>query len=156
MTPNRQGLRVSGIRQLPPERSVRDARQLRALAAPYPLRQLACQMTRRHRAQITALGVAGVCGFVAALACLRTGLWGSVAYVAAVTGSLLALLGSLAVALLGDPYELERLRMRARNNGGTPSRRGGHALSSSSERAGRGRSGPQEGGSVWTPRLLRP
>ena len=85
MTPNRQGLRVSGIRQLPPERSVRDARQLRALAAPYPLRQLACQMTRRHRAQITALGVAGVCGFVAALACLRTGLWGSVAYVAAVT-----------------------------------------------------------------------
>jgi len=105
--------RISGVHRLPRELSLRDARQLREASRRFQLRALACRIAQRNRAALTALGALGVCGFVAALGCLRAGLIGSASYVVAVSGSLSALVASLSVALLGDPRELERRRARA-------------------------------------------
>lgn len=101
------------VRGRPHELSLREARQLRRASSRYAWRALACRITRRHRATVQRLGIAGVCGFVAAVCCLHLGVFDSEAYFTLVASSLGALLASLVIAALGDPHELQRLRARA-------------------------------------------
>lgn len=104
--------RIWGVHRLPRELRLRDARRLRQTLPRHTLRTLACRITQRYGKAFTALGVLGMCGFVGALVCFRAGLCSSVTYVIAALSSLLALVVSLTVAILGDPYELARRRAR--------------------------------------------
>jgi hypothetical protein len=104
--------RISGVHTLPRELQLRDARRLRKTLPRQTLRTLACRITQRYGSAVRTLGVAGMCGFIAALGCFRTGLCSSATFVIAALVSLLALVVSLTVATLGDPYELARRRAR--------------------------------------------
>jgi len=105
--------RVSGVHMRPRELQLRDALRLRRQTLPrHALRTFACRITRRYGAAFTLMGVAGMCGFIAALFCFRTGLCSSVTYLVAALVSLLALIVCLTIAILGDPYELSRRRAR--------------------------------------------
>jgi hypothetical protein len=73
---------------------------------------LACRCTARFRALLVLLGVAGITGFCAAGVGFFTGWLSESQYLAWVAGSLGVFAASVAIAHLGDPYELKRNECR--------------------------------------------
>lgn len=104
--------RISGIHRLARELQLRDARRLRKALPRHALRTVACRITQRYGKAFSALGMAGIAGFVGALVYFRAGLCSSVTYALVALASLSALIVSLTIAILGDPYELARRRAR--------------------------------------------